>query len=216
MVEREKIPAAGHKWDSGKVTTKATYIKTGVKTYTCTVCGKTKTETVPKLAPNWKKAYRDFAENYYIDFWPGSYLYMTYALIDLNSDGTPELYMKNNTGPSVPDVICTVEGDKVNANYVWSGLSTLYHKPGGNLFFLVGIYSDGLHKLDLCKVSNGITVIRHGYYGPAGGTTYPFTWDTTNGSQYGNDQFSIVTNNGMVKFDESLMMTYSEFIDYIS
>ena len=38
-----------HKWNNGKVTKAATYTATGIKTYTCTVCGETKTETIPKL-----------------------------------------------------------------------------------------------------------------------------------------------------------------------
>ena len=40
-----------HKWDAGKVTKKATEKQAGVKTYTCTVCKATKTETIPKLKP---------------------------------------------------------------------------------------------------------------------------------------------------------------------
>ncbi len=35
-----------HKWNSGKVTTQPTCKKDGVKTYTCTVCGEKKTETI--------------------------------------------------------------------------------------------------------------------------------------------------------------------------
>ena len=42
--------ALGHKWDAGKVTKKATPTATGIKTYTCTVCGATKKETIPKCA----------------------------------------------------------------------------------------------------------------------------------------------------------------------
>ena len=38
-----------HCWDKGVVTKKATPTSTGIKTYTCTVCGETKTEAVPKL-----------------------------------------------------------------------------------------------------------------------------------------------------------------------
>ncbi len=40
--------ALGHKWNSGKVTKKATCKATGVKTYTCSVCKGTKTETIAK------------------------------------------------------------------------------------------------------------------------------------------------------------------------
>ena len=41
------IPATGHHtWDSGKITKKATLLTKGEKTFTCTVCGATKTEEV--------------------------------------------------------------------------------------------------------------------------------------------------------------------------
>ena len=36
-----------HSYDAGKITTEATCAKTGTKTYTCTVCGTTKTEIIP-------------------------------------------------------------------------------------------------------------------------------------------------------------------------
>lgn len=39
-----------HSWDDGKVTKAATCKATGVRTYTCTVCQRTKTETIPMLA----------------------------------------------------------------------------------------------------------------------------------------------------------------------
>ena len=38
----------GHTWDSGVVTSSPTCKDEGVKTYTCTVCGETKTETIAK------------------------------------------------------------------------------------------------------------------------------------------------------------------------
>ena len=38
---------AEHTWNSGEVTTPATETTEGVKTYTCTVCGQTKTEVLP-------------------------------------------------------------------------------------------------------------------------------------------------------------------------
>lgn len=43
------IKAAGHKYDAGKVTKEPTVDAEGVKTYTCTVCGATKTEAIAKL-----------------------------------------------------------------------------------------------------------------------------------------------------------------------
>jgi len=42
----QKVDVADHNWDNGTVTTAATCIENGSKTYTCQVCGHTKTETV--------------------------------------------------------------------------------------------------------------------------------------------------------------------------
>ena len=39
--------ALGHAWDNGKVTKEPTETETGVKTFTCTRCGETKTEVIP-------------------------------------------------------------------------------------------------------------------------------------------------------------------------
>ena len=39
--------ALGHAWDGGKVTKPATATETGIKTFTCTRCSATKTETIP-------------------------------------------------------------------------------------------------------------------------------------------------------------------------
>ena len=41
------IKATGHKYDDGKITKQPTCAETGVKTYTCSECGATKTETIP-------------------------------------------------------------------------------------------------------------------------------------------------------------------------
>ena len=40
------IPATGHSWNEGEVTTKPTCKDKGVKTFTCTVCNETKTEAI--------------------------------------------------------------------------------------------------------------------------------------------------------------------------
>ena len=46
--KQETIPATGHTWDSGKVTKQPTCTTDGQKTYTCTICKKTKTENISK------------------------------------------------------------------------------------------------------------------------------------------------------------------------
>lgn len=52
IVEQEVVKATGHKWDNGIITKPATATETGVKTFTCTVCKKTKTEVIQKLTTN--------------------------------------------------------------------------------------------------------------------------------------------------------------------
>lgn len=48
VIEVVVLDAVGHNWDNGKVTKEATKTAEGIKTYTCTVCGKTKTQSIPK------------------------------------------------------------------------------------------------------------------------------------------------------------------------
>lgn len=48
-----EIKAKGHTWDNGKVTEEATCKKEGIKTYTCSICGDTKTEAIPKKDHTW-------------------------------------------------------------------------------------------------------------------------------------------------------------------
>ena len=50
-----KTEAKGHKWNEGKVTTEPTCTEEGVKTFECTVCGKTKTEKVEALGHDWNE-----------------------------------------------------------------------------------------------------------------------------------------------------------------
>ena len=48
----ETIEKIAHTWDAGTVTTPASCSAEGVKTYTCTVCSETKTETIAKTSHN--------------------------------------------------------------------------------------------------------------------------------------------------------------------
>ena len=49
VIDTEELKATGHTWDKGKVTTQPTTKTEGVKTYTCSVCKKTRTEPIAKL-----------------------------------------------------------------------------------------------------------------------------------------------------------------------
>ena len=47
VISETVLPALGHLWDDGKVTTEPTATKDGEKTFTCTRCGAVRTEPVP-------------------------------------------------------------------------------------------------------------------------------------------------------------------------
>ena len=63
----EVIEKAAHAWNEGVITTPATETTTGVKTFTCTACGQTKTETIPVLEHNhvWSTEWAKDADNHW-------------------------------------------------------------------------------------------------------------------------------------------------------
>lgn len=50
-----KESLGGHSWNNGEVTTKPTCTEEGVKTYTCTRCDETKTETIAKIQHDFEE-----------------------------------------------------------------------------------------------------------------------------------------------------------------
>ncbi|MBO5883556.1 MAG: leucine-rich repeat protein, partial [Clostridia bacterium] len=54
-----EIQIVNHEWNNGESTTPATHLTTGIKTFTCTDCGETKTESIDKLPDHiygeWEK-----------------------------------------------------------------------------------------------------------------------------------------------------------------
>ena len=54
---------AEHTWNDGEVTKAATCTAAGEKTYTCTVCGATKTETIEALGHDWNEPMVVYAAN---------------------------------------------------------------------------------------------------------------------------------------------------------
>lgn len=54
LVAQEEIPLADHSWDQGTVTKEATCTEPGLKTSTCTVCGKTDEVEIPATGHNWE------------------------------------------------------------------------------------------------------------------------------------------------------------------
>jgi hypothetical protein len=63
--------ALGHRWDEGKVTVEPTLESEGKKIYTCTVCGVSKTESMPKLQEQKVSFLDDSIVHTYGDFTSG-------------------------------------------------------------------------------------------------------------------------------------------------
>lgn len=53
----QSVETAAHTWNNGKITTEPTTTTEGVKTYTCTACGDTKTEVIPKTEEGYVLSY---------------------------------------------------------------------------------------------------------------------------------------------------------------
>lgn len=56
-----------HQWDAGKITTAATCTTAGEKTFTCTVCSATRTETVSATGHSWSDAWMHDATHHWHD-----------------------------------------------------------------------------------------------------------------------------------------------------
>ncbi|MCR5546089.1 MAG: leucine-rich repeat domain-containing protein [Lachnospiraceae bacterium] len=104
---------AAHTYDEGKITTPATYSAAGVKTYTCTVCGHQKTETIPMLVAVAG------AEVVTTD------TKASYEVAKVNADGTVEVaYTGNNTNAKkvkVPDTVVLADGTTAAVTEVADG-----------------------------------------------------------------------------------------------
>ena len=102
----EQLDKAAHTWDEGAITTEATFVNDGVKTYTCTVCAKTRTESVA-----FECAEVPFEKSTVAD--------KTYATITITDDTIGTYYFKYN--------VSDVSMDKTE--YYW----IVVNKVGGGL-----------------------------------------------------------------------------------
>ena len=60
-----KDDVSPHTWDSGTITTAHTCTKAGEKTYSCTKCGATKTESIPATGHSWKSDWTSDATHHW-------------------------------------------------------------------------------------------------------------------------------------------------------
>lgn len=103
-----KTPACtDHKYNDGVVTTPATSTSTGIKTYTCSVCGATKEEVLPKIS-----------DTIITDNKP-------MVILDLNYQGAPKYYLElDSTYTSWANVFLKIEnqyGTFTRDGYTFAG-----------------------------------------------------------------------------------------------
>ena len=92
LVAQTVTKAAGHSWDSGKITTEATCTADGIKTYNCTNCTATKEETVKATGHNW-------SEDYTVD-----------QKATCTSEGSKSKHCKNNCGQTTDTQVIEATG----------------------------------------------------------------------------------------------------------
>ena len=93
MVAQQEVPALGHGWDDGKVTTPATETTDGVKTFTCTRCGATKTEKIPATGGK-TNPFKDVKEG---DFYYDAVLWAVNADPQVTSGTSATTFSPNDT-----------------------------------------------------------------------------------------------------------------------
>ena len=104
-----KIPALGHSWDEGKVTKPATEAEDGVKTFTCTRCGETKTETIPATGSDVDvtEMFSDVTKNW---AYPGIQYCVTHKLMG-STGGDKFAPTMTTTRAQIVQILYNLEGE---------------------------------------------------------------------------------------------------------
>ena len=146
------VAAKGHSWDSGKVTKQPTETAEGVKTFTCTVCGETRTEVIPKLEPKpIDPPTPPTPGNPFTDVASGEYFYDP-VLWAVNH--TPQITKGTSDTTFSPDATCT-RGQVVT--FLWRAMGEPEPTSTANKFSDVAT-SDYFYKAVLWAVEKGITL----------------------------------------------------------
>ena len=103
------VDALGHDWDEGKVTKPATATETGVKTFTCTRCGETKTETIPATGSDVDvtEMFSDVTRNW---AYPGIQYCVTHKLMG-STGGNKFAPAMTTTRAQIVQILYNLEGE---------------------------------------------------------------------------------------------------------
>ena len=118
--------ALGHAWDSGKVTKPATETEDGVKTYTCTRCGETKTESIPAVSVDVTQMFTDVTKNW---AYPGIQYCVTHGIMGGMGDGT-FAPTGTTTRAQIVQILYNLEGTPaVSGTTPFTDLTANWYKP---------------------------------------------------------------------------------------
>ena len=118
--------ALGHAWDNGKVTKEPTETETGVKTFTCTRCGKTKTESIPVVSVDVTQMFTDVTKNW---AYPGIQYCVTHGIMGGMGDGT-FAPTGTTTRAQIVQILYNLEGTPaVSGTTPFTDLTANWYKP---------------------------------------------------------------------------------------
>ena len=120
-------PALGHDWDSGTVTKQPTATETGVRTYTCTRCSATKTETIPATGSvDVTQMFTDVTKNW---AYPGIQYCVTHGIMGGMGDGT-FAPTGTTTRAQIVQILYNLEGTPaVSGTTPFADLTANWYKP---------------------------------------------------------------------------------------
>ena len=119
--------ALGHAWDNGKVTKEPTETETGVKTFTCTRCGETRTETIPATGVmDVTKMFTDVSHSWADD---GIRYCVTHGIMGGMGDGT-FAPTGTTTRAQIVQILYNLEGTPaVSGTTPFTDLTANWYKP---------------------------------------------------------------------------------------
>ena len=121
------VDALGHAWDNGKVTKEPTETETGVKTFTCTRCGETRTETIPATGSvDVTQMFTDVTKNW---AYPGIQYCVTHGIMGGMGDGT-FAPTGTTTRAQIVQILYNLEGTPaVSGTTPFTDLTANWYKP---------------------------------------------------------------------------------------
>ncbi len=120
------VDALGHAWDNGKVTKEPTATETGIRTYACTRCSATKTESIPVVSVDVTQMFTDVEKNW---AYPGIQYCVTHGIMGGMGDGT-FAPTGTTTRAQIVQILYNLEGTPaVSGTTPFTDLTANWYKP---------------------------------------------------------------------------------------